>query len=75
MDKIISLEETIYELCSKYPDIKDILKGLGFEDITNPLMMNTAGRVMTLLKGIETKKFDMNAVKEELRKYGFKIIE
>jgi len=75
MDKIIILEETIYELCSKYPEIKDILKGLGFEDITNPLMMNTAGRVMTLLKGIETKKVDMNAVKEELRKYGFKIIE
>lgn len=74
MNKTISLNETIYELCIKHPEIKDILKNLGFEDIANPIMMNTAGRVMTIPKGAQMKNIDIENIKERLRENGFKII-
>lgn len=74
MNKIISLNETIYELCTRYPEIKGILRELGFEDITNPIMMNTAGRVMTIFKGTQMKNIDIEKVKEKLNENGFEII-
>ncbi|MFA5523600.1 MAG: DUF1858 domain-containing protein [Tissierellales bacterium] len=74
MNKVISLNETIYELCTKYPEIKDILRELGFEDIANPIMMNTAGRIMTIQKGTQMKNFDIEKIKEKLKENGFEII-
>ncbi|SCG81640.1 hypothetical protein DW1_0019 [Proteiniborus sp. DW1] len=74
MNKTISLNETIYELCTKYPEIKDILKDLGFVDIANPIMMNTAGRVMTIFKGAQMKSVDIEKIKEKLKENGFEII-
>jgi len=74
MNKIISLNETVYELCTKYPEIKDILKELGFVDIANPIMMNTAGRVMTIPKGAEMKNIDIETIKEKLKQNGFEIV-
>jgi len=74
MNKIISLNETVYELCTKYPEIKDILKELGFVDIVNPVMMNTAGRVMTIPKGAEMKNIDIETIKEKLKQNGFEIV-
>ncbi len=74
MAKSISLDETIYELCTKYPEIKEILRELGFVDITNPIMMNTAGRVMTIPKGTQMKNIDIEKVKEKLKENGFEII-
>lgn len=74
MNKIISLNETIYELCTKYPEIKDILKELGFVDIANPIMMNTAGRVMTIPKGAQMKNIDIETIKEKLKQNGFEIV-
>ena len=74
MNKVISLNETIYELCTKYPEIKDILKDLGFVDIANPIMMNTAGRVMTIPKGAQMKNVDIEMIKEKLEENGFELI-
>ncbi|MDF2699802.1 MAG: threonyl-tRNA synthetase [Haloplasmataceae bacterium] len=51
------------------------MKTLGFENIANPMMLNTAGRFMTIKKGAEMKKIDLEKVKEEFIRNGFKIIE
>lgn len=75
MNKIISLNDTIYELYTKYPEIKNILRNLGFVDIVNPIMMNTAGRVMTIPKGTQMKNIDIEKVKEKLRESGFEIVQ
>ena len=47
MGKTVDLSKSVYEVCKKYPDIIEIMKKLGFESITNPGMLNTAGRFMT----------------------------
>ena len=66
MDKIINLNETVYEIYMKYPEISDILYQLGFHDIVKPGMINTVGRVMTLRKGDTMKKIDFEVIEQTL---------
>jgi hypothetical protein len=49
------------------------MKKLGFESITEPGMLNTAGRFMTISKGAAMKKIPMDLIIEEFSKNGFKI--
>ncbi|NLY96172.1 MAG: DUF1858 domain-containing protein, partial [Clostridiaceae bacterium] len=51
MSKAIDLSKSVYEICKEYPEVVDIMRDLGFENITNPAMMKTAGRFMTIPKG------------------------
>ncbi len=74
-EKNLDLRKTVYELAHEYPEVIEILKELGFENITNPMMMNTAGRVMTLPKGAAMKGMDLEKVKETFRQKGFLIID
>lgn len=47
MRKIININTKIKELVTEYPEIKEIMKSLGLESIINPVMLNTARKVMT----------------------------
>ena len=71
MDKIINLNETVYEIYMKYPEISDILYQLGFHDIVKPGMINTVGRVMTLRKGATMKKIDFAVIEQTLLDKGY----
>ena len=75
MNKIINLNDSIYEINNKYPEIKEILYNLGFTDIVKPGMINTAGRFMTLKKGSQMKKIDLNLIKDTLDKNGYTVEE
>jgi N-dimethylarginine dimethylaminohydrolase len=71
--KQIDIDISVYYLCRQYPDIKDILKEAGFTDITKPMMLETAGRFMTLRKGAKLKKIELTKLNEFLNKYGYEI--
>ena len=71
MDKVINLNETVYEIYMKYPEISDILYQLGFHDIVKPGMINTVGRVMTLRKGATMKKIDFEVIEQTLLDKGY----
>ena len=75
MNKIINLNDSIYEINNKYPEIKEILYNLGFTDIVKPGMINTAGRFMTLKKGSQMKKIDLNLIKDTLDNSGYTVEE
>lgn len=62
MKKTIKINQTIYELVSEYPEIKEIMVSLGFTDIIKPIMLNTAGRIMTLKAGAKIKKIDWDLI-------------
>jgi hypothetical protein len=51
------------------------MKDLGFKDIANPAMLNTAGRFMTIPKGAVMKGLELDKIKEEFAKKGFSIKE
>jgi len=73
MKKILDLTKSVYDLVKENPEVAEIMKSLGFESITNPAMLNTAGRFMTIPKGAEMKKIDMNVIEKEFKARGFEI--
>lgn len=75
MPKILDLNIPIYELTAAYPELINILKELGFDKITDPIMMQTAGRIMTIPKGCRMRGVSIDTVKEVCEQKGFTITE
>jgi len=73
--KVIDFRKTVYELWKEDNNISHILAEIGFKDITNPGMLTTAGRFMTIPKGAKAKGLSLDEVKKELIKRGYEIKE
>lgn len=72
--KTIDLSQTVYEICSAHPEVVEIMKEIGFKEITNPGMLNTAGRFMTIPKGAAMKKVSLEHIKTRFAEEGYEII-
>ncbi len=75
MKKVISLTDSIYNLVTTFDEVVEIMENLGFEGMTNKKTINTVGRIMTLKKGAQFKKMDIQILKDEFEKYGFIVKE
>lgn len=73
--KLIKGSQTVYHLCTEFPQIMDILEEIGFKDIKKPGMLHTAGRFMTLNKGAAMKKINPDRMKEAFLKHGYEYAE
>ena len=73
--RTLDLKQSVYTLCTEHEGLADVLKQLGFTDITRPGMLTTAGRLMTIPKGAAFKKIDMNTIKAKLEESGYHISE
>lgn len=71
--KKLDLNKTVYELCTADPAIIAILIEAGFRDIANPIMLKTAGKVMTIPKGAVMKKINLEDVKQLFRSHGYEL--
>ncbi len=71
--KTITLDQSIHRMVEQYPEIKDILFEIGFEDIIKPGMLQTAGRFMTLRKGASHKNIDIKTIISIFREKGFEL--
>lgn len=69
----INLNETMYQLLKKDEKLKTIFYELGFTDIVKPMMLNTAGRVMTLKAGASFKKIALTDIIEKLKENGYEV--
>lgn len=74
MEKMLRMDESIFETVSRHPEVVEIMVELGFKDIAKPGMLQTAGRFMTLSKGIKLKKMDLDTVKLAFELKGFEIM-
>lgn len=72
--KTLELGKSILELTTQYPELIGILKDLGFSEISNPVMLKTAGRIMTIPKGCTVRNINLETVKQALVNKGFNII-
>jgi hypothetical protein len=70
----INIKDSVYTLCTVYPELVEVLKAMGFTDISNPKMLNTVGRFMTLDKGAKLKNISIDHIKETLLENGFHLI-
>jgi len=75
MGKTVDFNKTILQLSKEDPEIIEIMKDLGFEDISKPGMINTAGRIMTISKGARMKNLDIEFIKEVFIDKGYEILE
>ncbi len=73
-EKQIDLSKSVYELCTQYPELAQILSELGFKDITKQGMLVSVGRFMTLPKGAIAKKIELDTIKHSLEEHGYEII-
>lgn len=73
--KEISLEKTVFELCSADPQVAGILAEAGFADIRKPGMLQTAGRFMTLKKGAALKNISIEHIKTTFEAHGYSVKE
>ena len=73
--KVIDLNKSVYELCRENPELPGILHDIGFADITKPVMIQTAGRFMTVKKGSVMKNISLDTIKDILTKTGYEIID
>lgn len=75
MNNIIDLNRSVYDLCNEFPDVLDILHGLGFVDVIKPGMLKTAGRFMTIKKGAIMKKISLDKIKDAFAQNGYEVID
>lgn len=69
--KVIDKKDTIYQLSKKYPEIVEVLKEVGFTQISEPQMIATVGRFMTIEKGCQMRGFSLEEVIVKLKKAGY----
>ena len=67
----IDLNESVFSLCTKHPELVSILSELGFRDITKPGMLQSAGRFMTPVKGAALKHIALNDMVKALAAHGY----
>jgi hypothetical protein len=75
MAKTIDFSKTVYELCKDDPEVIEIMKDIGFDQITSTASLNTVGRFMTIPKGAGMKGIEMERIKGEFTKRGYSIKE
>ncbi len=75
MKKVISLNDSIYKLVTTFDEVVEVMENLGFEGMTNKKTINTVGRIMTLKKGAQFRKIDIQILIDEFEKYGFIVKE
>jgi hypothetical protein len=73
-NKMIDLNLSVFQLCSQFPELLEVMQQLGFTDIVKPGMLQTAGRFMTIPKGAALKGIDLETVKAALGKHGFDVL-
>lgn len=59
MAKKLDLTKTVFELTQEYPELIDIMAGLGFTEITKKPVLNSVGKIMTIPKGARMKNIPM----------------
>ncbi len=73
-EKSLDLSKTIHELCREDPAVADVMKEAGFTEIANPIMLSTAGRVMTIPKGARMRGIPLETVLELFRLRGYSAV-
>lgn len=73
MEKIVDFQKTVYDICTEDPFIIEIMKELGFDQITKQGMLQTAGRVMTIEKGARMRGIELSEIAQTFAKHGYSV--
>ena len=73
MKKVLDFNKTVAKLVEEFPELQQAMAEIGFKEITNPMVLNVMGRVMTVPKGVAVKGMKLEDVVRELEARGFTI--
>ena len=74
MSKVIDLRKTVFELAEEHAEFVEIMKDLGFSEITKGAMLHSVGRIMTLPRGAKMKDIPMDRIIQAFTEKGFEIV-
>lgn len=74
MSKQLDMSKSVYQLVKEYPELVDMMKELGFKEITNRIMLNSVGKIMTIPKGAMAKGIPMEKIVAKLMGAGFTLV-
>lgn len=74
MAKTIDFSKTVAELAAQYPEVLNIMSGLGFKEITSPAALAVMGKVMTIPRGSKIKGIPMENIVAAFTSAGFEVI-
>ena len=74
MVKKIDFNLTVAELVKSDPEIKDILAGLGFDKILNPMALKVMGNIMTIPRGAAMKGVSLERVMQAFQEHGYMVL-
>ena len=72
--KKLDLTKPVYELTQEYPELIEIMAGLGFNEITKKPMLHSVGKIMTIPKGAKMKNISMMDIVTTLMGKGFELV-
>ncbi len=73
MNKKIDLNKSVFELSQEYPELIEIMAGLGFTEIKKKPVLHSVGKIMTIPKGAKMKNISITDVVATLMNNGFEI--
>ncbi|MCI1986445.1 MAG: DUF1858 domain-containing protein [Lactobacillus sp.] len=69
----IALDMPVHDLVAQHPDIVTIMVDMGLDGVTNPSLLNTVGRFMTLEKGAKMKHIPLAELIAKLEQAGYEV--
>lgn len=71
--KTLDMRKSVSELVAEYPEVKSIMKELGFDQITSPIALKFMGKTMTIPKGAAIKGISMEKIEKAFTEQGFTV--
>ncbi len=75
MTKTINFSVPVAVTVKEHPEAKEILEGLGFSSITNPIALATLGKKVSIVKGSNMKNIPIEQIEQAFISRGFEIIK
>lgn len=73
--KKLDITKSVHDLVAIDPEVKAIMAEAGFKDITNPIALNSVGKIMTIPKGSAIKGIPMDHIRQVFAAHGFELVE
>lgn len=74
MSRQLDMNKPVHDLVAQYPEVAEIMKNLGFDKITNPVMLNSMGRFVTIPKGAAMNHISLDKIRAAFENAGFEVI-
>ena len=69
----INLDTSVRDLVAQFPAIVEVMVAMGLDGVTDPKLLNTVGRFMTLRKGAKMKHIPIADLVQQLQAAGFEV--